>query len=283
MANKDPVLRKILHEVGGEEIRGTQEEGAFFTKSLFHDICEVVNRNYDHHMMEFVYAREEIYFSTIIWNWKSCGRKIKAYRGGNFVYIPWEKDLRIEIDDIKCKLKEKDQIFSVKRIERELKDPVRSYIREEVGGGYINYRNRLYTDYVMKPFHRLILYVYKKSLLTRIRSQDKIVLYGAGRYGERFLEFLYDNYLSEKVSCFVVSDLKDNVHEINGIPVKGLSDFLREAGNKRVMVTVSKRLQEEIGEDLCEKGYENYEIISHDFLYALIMDPVFSIRVSNRG
>lgn len=132
-AQEDRALQKILQDVGGNEIIGSQVEGTFFKKSLFHEICKIINKNYDYKSMDVPYAREEMYFSTIIWNLKKGGKEIRIHENGMFTYIPWERDLKIESDDIKRLWKETSSLFSVKRVSRELNDYIRIYIREKAG------------------------------------------------------------------------------------------------------------------------------------------------------
>lgn len=367
MAQKDAVLKKILQEIGGKKIICAQVEGTFFRRALFDDICEVINRNYDYRSMEFPYPREEIYFSTIIGNWKEQGKKINLYLNGFFTFIPWyEEDFRIKIEDIKRLREENAQYFSVKRIERDVNDNIRKYIREEIGKGYLDCRRQLIethdtsgtalygnthlqsilsfdgrdisgllhdmitclelakehglevvshnivslledeyadavlegilqenmdilnlmvqingiihsdaTGHIIRPLQWILLYVYEKALLRRIGGEDKIALYGAGRYGEKFLGFLQKNDLLQKVSCVIVSTLKGNAYEIQRIPVKGLSDYIQDTKGEKVLVTVAQRFQEEITDCLCENGCKNYEVISHEFLNAINIDSSY--------
>lgn len=132
-AQKDKVLQKILHDIAGNEVIGSQVEGSFFKKELFHNICKIIKKRYDYKLMEVPYAREEVYFSTIVWNLKRGGKEFRIYKNGMFTYMPWERNLKIELDDIKRLWEETSSFFSVKRVSRELNDYIRSYIREKAG------------------------------------------------------------------------------------------------------------------------------------------------------
>lgn len=363
VAKRDIELQKLMREIDATEIIGTRVEGSCYKKDLFDEICKVINRNYDYRTMELRYAREEVFFSTIIWNWKEKGRKIRIYESGTLTYTSWEHCLKIKIDDIKHLLIETNPYFSVKRIKRDLNDYVRSYIREELDGGYYNYEFDLlksvnskvslydnkflsplfqfekkdlsdllhsmidclesiikygnkkqivnivllledeYEEYisesirkgdlevlkllmqingmvciyiknnVIRPIEWLLLYVYEKALLERIREEEKIVLYGAGRYGNIFWEFLRKNDLSEKVSNFAISNLNENLYEINGVPVRSILDCLQDKERKKVFITVAQNSQKEMEECLKKIDFKNYEIISDEFINAIIKKP----------
>lgn len=125
-------------------------------------------------------------------------------------------------------------------------------------------------DYIIRPLRAILLYIdqYEKKLLKRIREHNEIVLFGAGRYGKVFLKFLKRNGCLDKVNYVVVSDLKGNLLQVEGISVITLGD-LQKIGEKPMLVTVGEQLQPEVKGYLCENNYCQYEIIRDEFLFIL--------------
>lgn len=124
------------------------------------------------------------------------------------------------------------------------------------------------TNYVIRPLRAMLLYAnqYEKKLVRRIKNQDSVLIYGAGRYGKVFLEFLKKYNLLEKVDCFVVTCKKNNPEYIENIPVIALQELQMKKKN-RIYVTVGANLQGEVDKRLKEISYKNYEIICDEFLY----------------
>lgn len=130
-------------------------------------------------------------------------------------------------------------------------------------------------DYILRPLGRLLVNMYQhekdllkeyeKDLLKRIEQQNKIILYGAGWFGKLFLSYLKNHHLSEKVLFFVVSDLKGNTLQIDGIPVVTLQD-LNQQEKPLILVTVGEKISREVENYLKENRYEKYEVIEEPFL-----------------
>lgn len=77
---------------------------------------------------KFSYASEEILFPSI----KCAGIEKKR-----FCFIPWErKNIKVTIKDIEHLRCQNSHYYSVKRIERDYNDEVRTFIRENIAGGY---------------------------------------------------------------------------------------------------------------------------------------------------
>lgn len=125
-------------------------------------------------------------------------------------------------------------------------------------------------NYIIRPLRIVLLYIdqYEKKLMQEINEYDEIVLYGAGRYGQAFLEFLQWNGCLEKVSYIVVSDLKGNLSQIKNISVITLRD-LQKIGEKPMLVAVGEQLQSEVEDYLSRNQYCQYEIIKDEFLYMI--------------
>lgn len=127
-------MKNILQDIGYNKIIGSQVEGTSFKKDLFENVVNIINKRYDFNKMEEAYAREEVYFPTIIWGLKENGRNIRVGLKKMFTWIPWKRkytmNVRIhEIDKLK-KIKEAHTFYAVKRVPRELNDNIRIYIRK---------------------------------------------------------------------------------------------------------------------------------------------------------
>lgn len=125
-------------------------------------------------------------------------------------------------------------------------------------------------NYIIKPLYNLLLnmYYYEKNLLEKIKRQKEIVLYGAGEFGQVFLEYLKKNKLSEKVNTFVVSNLRGKKYQIDGIPVINFQD-LEQKEEKFIWITVVGIAQKEIEKYLNEKNYKMYESVEEGFLCSI--------------
>lgn len=118
-------------------------------------------------------------------------------------------------------------------------------------------------DYVIRPLAMLSFYMnpYEKKLLALINEMDEMVLYGAGKYGQIFLDYLEQHELLYKVKSFVVSEIKEDKTYVRGIPVNQLKDE-----KAFIFITAGRKNQEEIKLFLDKMGYKNYELVKTEFL-----------------
>lgn len=121
-------------------------------------------------------------------------------------------------------------------------------------------------DYVIKPLGGLLknMCQYGKKILEKTESEGEIVLYGAGKFGQLFFQYLKKHHLSDKVSAFVVSKGTGNPLGIQGVPVISLQELAKEK-EPFMFVTVRENLQGEIEKYLEENQYRNYELVDDDF------------------
>lgn len=126
------------------------------------------------------------------------------------------------------------------------------------------------TNYIIRPLRGLLLYVnqYDCKIIRKIKAYDEVILYGAGRYGQLFLEFLEERNCLEKVSTIVVTEQKNNKSELRGIKVKALKD-LKKHKDSLVLVAAGENFQQEMEQILRKHGYRNYEMIRDEFLYLM--------------
>ena len=129
----DKDLTNFLKSQGGQIIF-SNAEGQFFTKGLFDQICYKINSFYDFTQIVNFYPREEIYFSSVA----ACLAKdngckmgqIYTYSAYHFRFL-WDVT-RFEINKL---LKNDNQLFSVKRVDRKFNDNIRVFLRQKFGYG----------------------------------------------------------------------------------------------------------------------------------------------------
>jgi hypothetical protein len=155
-ALRDPALHAIMREYKLADIFGSQVEGTFYRRELFRDFVTQFRRyawyefpslfHYAHGTRRFrplfaillkvfyrprFYAKEEIYPPTII------GPNIKK-KADPYCYIKWSGEITSQeieairtnrFDCIELDSERHPYHFSVKRVNRDYNDPVRTYIR----------------------------------------------------------------------------------------------------------------------------------------------------------
>lgn len=121
------------------------------------------------------------------------------------------------------------------------------------------------SDYIIRPVRIIALYrSFEEKLFQKISEQQEIALYGAGKLTRTFLRYLRQKNLAEKVATIVVSNIEENVSQVEGIPVISSTEFLREK-NCFLLITVGNKIAREIADSLKEKGYSNFELLDNSF------------------
>lgn len=121
------------------------------------------------------------------------------------------------------------------------------------------------SDYIIRPIRIIALYrSYEEKLFQKIRGQQEIALYGAGKLTKTFLKYLEKKDLLKKVTAIVVSDPVGNVSQIDKIPVISLEEFL-EKKNCFLLITVGNKIAKEIESNLKQTGCSNYQLLDNSF------------------
>lgn len=129
---QDPSIKQMFANTGWTNIYGSQIEGTFYRKDLFLEMKTLIEAVYDYQVMPYAYARDEVYFSTIVNNKIDHGCQLAI--SSLYTWVPWHRgNLAVYIIDILQILLFKKNIYSVKRISREISDNTRSFIRY-IGG-----------------------------------------------------------------------------------------------------------------------------------------------------
>lgn len=137
IAQQDKILKLLVKNISHREpyICGGQVEGSWYAKNIFSVICDNIISSYPKSkIFNKYYVREEIYYPTLLSHIVEV-KENKVFCG-NITNVLWEnKDMRASVDDIK-KTIESDNFFSIKRIERDINDPIRTYVRDVLCGNY---------------------------------------------------------------------------------------------------------------------------------------------------
>jgi hypothetical protein len=129
----------LTQQVGVDNIRFSQHEGTFFKKASFDKICAFISK-YELALQRqgktldqiLMFPREEVLFSTGYC--LECGDK-EVFPP--YIWMPWERELAWSVEDVAqifsgqqpCK----DYHFGIKRVARDINDPVRMYIGDHLG------------------------------------------------------------------------------------------------------------------------------------------------------
>jgi FlaA1/EpsC-like NDP-sugar epimerase len=87
----------------------------------------------------------------------------------------------------------------------------------------------------------------------------KMVIFGAGTYGKKILQYLELNSLLKNVICFCDSNVKHDKHEVNGIPVYHTTDAIKKFPDADYLV--SGKYAKEMYDTLKKEGIEKIHIL----------------------
>lgn len=138
------------------------------------------------------------------------------------------------------------------------------------------------SDTVLEPFDALLLKtmslgdyrvevnedVILNGLEKIVSESEGIILYGAGKVGKLFYDFLTDQGLAHKVVCFAVSGNQIKKTFIDGIPVLSIG----EAVNKKCKIflsVVERQAQKDMRETLKQLGVDRFEFCDQYIYRAL--------------
>jgi len=94
------------------------------------------------------------------------------------------------------------------------------------------------------------------QLIEKLKNSTNLVIYGAGIEGKKLYKALKFNDI--KVCCFAITDgNKKTDSDIEGVPVKFISEILDEKDSKMVVVATDSKYFLDITSNLYEKGFKN--------------------------
>ena len=151
-----------------------------------------------------------------------------------------------------------DKNCEMMRLLLQLNDIARSYYKEE--------------HYILRILQLLMMKAggytenYEKILLDKIKSADKIAIYGAGKYAKQFLNFLQNENMLHKIENIIVSKLDGTQQALQEIPIVDIDTFVSKKSIADVFVAVGAMHHSTIEQALLSNGVEHYELLDDAFL-----------------
>lgn len=156
-------------------IKYSQIEGTFYKKEMLAKIIEIISINYNYEKETIFYPREEVYFSTVCYNF------IEQYNAHvPITYMKFEgKEIFVSFHKIK-KIRNKDLgFYSVKRVDRQLNNYLRDYIRKLSGLERIVYEKIKKYGYSYKETSKIKMHYlnFSKNIKFFIRTILRTIYY----------------------------------------------------------------------------------------------------------
>lgn len=118
----------VLQSLGFKQLYISQHEGIVLNSDICIDFFEFFSNHYDFNY-GYHYPTEEIWLPTILHKFV-IEKGLESSLGKQITYMNWRTNLNISVEELnKVFNKEYSNYFFVKRIQRELNDPIRSLIR----------------------------------------------------------------------------------------------------------------------------------------------------------
>lgn len=105
----------------------------------------------------------------------------------------------------------------------------------------------------------------REELFGRLSLFPHILIFGAGTVGKKVLNFFRQH--QHEPEAFIVSDLKQNPSEVEGIPVRLAEEYINIQNSCLVVVATFSYLHEEIRDVMHEKGFEQLYFIDLEKFY----------------
>lgn len=103
------------------------------------------------------------------------------------------------------------------------------------------------------------------SLLEHLKTEEKVLIYGAGTVGKRVKAFLEENGVSPE--AFVVSDTRQNADSLDGLQIRGIDDYVDRKDDCMVVIATFPYLHEQIEYTLREKKFKKVYTLSLEKLH----------------
>lgn len=99
------------------------------------------------------------------------------------------------------------------------------------------------------------------SLIEQIKSDDQVIIFGAGVMGRALKMCLESKPFDKRVHCFIVSTTANNPETIDGAPVINLEDA-DEYKNEKIIVALNETNMPGAVEGLHDHGFNNLLLLS---------------------
>lgn len=144
------------------------------------------------------------------------------------------------------------------------------------------YMNQIIQDYfenntyIIRPLRKMQEKVvntmdnYEEYLQSVLEKNDKIYIYGAGKYGKAFLKYLQQKGQDKKVECIVISSRPNGKEKVCNMPVVSVYDIEKNNLNcVKILIAVGGIAQKEIIKTLTDLGCNQFETLDSIFLSKL--------------
>ena len=99
----------------------------------------------------------------------------------------------------------------------------------------------------------------------KVQEADSVAVYGAGKFGKRFLDYLKKYQLDKKVSCVIVSKKSNEETMFAGIPILELKDYRKKMGEV-IFVAMGGMNYKAVKKELDQRKILDYEPVDEVFL-----------------
>lgn len=104
------------------------------------------------------------------------------------------------------------------------------------------------------------------GFFSMMEKADEIILYGAGKIGQRVAKGLEASGISREKLMFAVTDTEGMEKDVNGIPVRQIDEMIKEGGDRLVLVAVKGEKQIEMLNRLKYLGCGNVLLADNEVL-----------------
>lgn len=108
--------------------------------------------------------------------------------------------------------------------------------------------------------------VYADAIEGYLQKQNDIVIYGAGIYGRKVLQYLKEIGLQDHIRCFAVTNGEDVVKEVDSIEVQSIKELSKKRKHSLVIVAVAKPKQSSMLQILKDLQFENVLRVDDAFI-----------------
>ena len=87
-----------------------------------------------------------------------------------------------------------------------------------------------------------------------LQDKERIVIYGAGNYGKKLIDYMFSIRIERKIKGIIVTEKKETDCEYRGMKIQKADSFFAECGECYVIIAVSIIYQDEIAEIVNQYG-----------------------------
>ena len=172
----DTDFQSYLKKNDIKSIKYTYPEGQDFRYDIIADIHKMIVAFYEYQNLKTVYPRDEIFYSTFLGHLKEKNPNIKI--GKTFAYSAYHLSHLFNVTrlNIKYSLLKDEDVYSAKRVDRNINDSIRVYLRRELG--YYEEEQYLLKDVCLLENytdHQIDLMDLKKFILPLFRNLNSIL------------------------------------------------------------------------------------------------------------